>query len=310
MGALEKPKSLDLEALKVAYNYKPFPPTEERVDLAIAWEEVGSRLSTATLGKFTNFHQIHEGSHECIVNSYPPRNIIVKDFPLADVPIKTAEGAFSFKVEKCVYDYQKNKKPEDLLVLRLMRDDETVLEDAQFISKREGDTWDMYERIVGEPYRENGIASNMLKLTEACVQAQANALGRDQELVVDAGQADVIDWFLKRGFEVIEEDQAKLQRLLDGDPRLMIISCPDDEKAYEKRQWYVFEKSVYDGFGENIWEDEYDEASDRAVARSQKYSYRIKLRKMFEPELKEVEKVAVGIKKKVRRIRGSKEGKK
>jgi hypothetical protein len=165
-----------------------------------------------------------------------------------------------------------------------LTDEKTGGEVGQYISARRGNVWDMHDRITSEAYRGKGVASQMIEATENCVQAVANETGQDQEIVMEAAQLPVLSVFLKKGYEVVDEDKQRFdevtEKLEAGDPKYVLASCEADfrENHEERKTWYVFEREIYERLGDEIWKvDPTDQK-----ANYMKYGMRFKLRKKIE----------------------------
>jgi hypothetical protein len=123
---------------------------------------------------------------------------------------------------------------------------------AQFVCVHhpERSEWRLDDRIVAEPYRgkANGIADTMLALIEDFVRGEALRQKTDQQISANLGQVSVLLWLLKNGYTPPEgtEGGKRVAMVLRGDDRLLLAKAPGEELAIQKRQGYIFEKTVYD----------------------------------------------------------------
>lgn len=138
--------------------------------------------------------------------------------------------------------------------------------------------WNMDHRLVKGEYREQAIGSQMLNLAETFLAERAKDTQVPQVITVETAQADLLIWLMKRGYQAAtEEDAARIQRLLSGDPKLTIKSG-----LFQDVHWYVFEKkTIYENgmVVPEVWSDE-TIGTDIHYTKS---SFRIKLKKEFKP---------------------------
>lgn len=285
--SLERFKSgINYHAIGEAYGYKPIPEGFKElppVDLTIDWqkrEDLRKARQSQAMSRFDT----------PLKPSYPEKTLCTTKIP-------TSQGSFSLSTEKWL------RKGNDLLVIHLS--DETMgKEIGQILTNKKGNTWNLQDRIVDESYRGKGIASQLIHVTEECIQAYADAKGEDQVLEMEASQLTVLSLFLRKGYEVAEEDQERFAQVMSqleaGDPQYVLASCEGDfqKNRIERKTWYVFERGTYDAFGGKIWA--YDQTTESA--NYIRHSLRFKLRKRIEAKSKRIEDVMQGVQEDVQQV--------
>lgn len=280
---IELSKDIDYEAIAQAYGYKPIPGgyTPIAVDpLTIDWKS-GSDARNKELARAMRGFDSATLTPSLI-------NARRKEASLAQCEVPTDYDPL--RVSASRWDYP--DKNLQFLRLGLTRNDEEV---AQYLSKKEGKRWELSDRITSEAYRKKGVASQMIEMTEQCIQAYADAEEEDQVLELEASQLPVLSVFLKKGYKLDPKDEARYSEVMSalesGDPKYILASCESDFEngESERKTWYVFEREVYEKMGEKIWE--YDEVSQKA--NYMKHSVRFRLRKEIPATRKGLEDISV-----------------
>ncbi len=264
---------IDYGFIADAYGYKPVPEGFQpipAVDISIDWQSGAEQRQAQQRAAMRNF--------DTVPLSQSAENARRQEGLIDEVIIPTDKGGIHLTTEKWRY-------PNDDDFLRLhLTDQQTGQEISQFISARNGNVWDMHDRVTSESYRSKGVASQMIDATENCVQAVANAKGEDQKIVMETAQLPVLSVFLNKGYNVLDEDKKRfaevMSKLKAGDRKYILASCEADfQGEYEERKtWYVFERETYERMGDEIWKvDPIDQK-----ANYMKHSLRFKLRKKIE----------------------------
>ncbi len=264
------------------YGYKPVPEgfrSVKPVDLNINWLLDSDQRKTKQYNAMAQFDSI-QGK----INLYKVRNAYCTrwEAKLDETSLVTNKDNLIFLIEKW---YRPSATPPDT-TLRLEIKDQGDTGISQFILVKTDNIWNLAHRFTAEVYRGKGIGTQMLKATENCIQAYADHVGKEQEIIIEASQLPVLDLFLRNGYEVIDEDKQKfaavMSRLEAGDPTLVLASCEEDfqQEVEEKRTWYLFEKEVYERLGDRIWKLEKD-ADSEEKSNHIRHSIRFKLRKKF-----------------------------
>jgi hypothetical protein len=238
-----------IERIKEVYHYVPEPETVEREELEADWGKVDLGRAMSIFSQIDQVPVEHPGSE--IRENDRVRFIKRSMFSLA---LNAGKGQLAVEGSKILRSDKTLNREEEVFTLRCTDpniDEEDFLrhEVANFSFRRidhpDHTEWDMNDRITSPVYRGQGVASKMLKMMEYMTSEYAKVSKKPQELSAEVGQANVLFWLLKNGFQPkTEEDQAKVERLLQGDPSLTIVSAPDAVEAEEKRQWYIFEKET------------------------------------------------------------------
>lgn len=268
---------IDLSNLSKFYNYTPFPPTAEKIPLNLDWENVKEKLAEQVQSSLPHINQEDEG--ELI--------------PLESIRIDSNDDEIVYlhsliRIRPKVEGKEHKYKLELRLSHYLLQGDNYETHNCSEISlhKKTKTDWDLRHRRVKEAYLNQGIGSKLFKICESIVQKEADDSQTVQEIQVSVGQLSVIKWFLKNGFEVTPEDNDRINRVINGDSSLMIVSAPMDEDEAIKRQWYIVEKSIYNSIDEEeFWEGVAENGEKKYVV----HSYRIRLRKHIQPTNNQIE---------------------
>jgi len=293
--SIERSKTgIDYTSIAEAYGYKPMPADFQEiplVDVAIDWQTGAEQRQAQQRASMKNF--------DTVTLQQSVENRRRQEGLLDTGTIPTDKGDLRLTTEKWVY-------PErgDTSLRIYLKDEQTAAEIGQYISVKKGNVWDMHDRVTSEAYRGKGVASQMIEATENCVQAYANANGEDQFIEMEAAQLPVLSVFLRKGYEVIDEDKQRFAEVMSklevGDSQYMLASCEADfkENRGERKTWYVFEGETYERFGDKIWD--YDETAQKA--NYMQHSVRFRLRKKIEAKSDDVVGEVLRVREKVRSL--------
>lgn len=287
MGIEHSKTRIDYASIAAAYGYQAVPAGFQetpKVDVLIDWE-TGAEQRRAQQGAAMN-------DFDSIPLHQSAENARRQEALLNESAIPTNRGNLRLSTEKWFYPEKGNTS------LRIcLKDEQTGEEIGQYISVKNGNVWDMHDRITSEAYRGKGVASQMIEATENCVQAHANASSQDQFVEVEASQLPVLSVFLGKGYELVDEDKQRFAEVMSaleaGDQKYVLVSCEADfkESREERKTWYVFERQTYEHFGDTIWD--YDEAAQKA--NYMQHSVRFRLRKKIEAKSDDLEGVMAGV---------------
>ena len=274
---------IDYQSIAAAYGYKPIPEGFQPIpviNISIDWQTGANQRQVRQRAAMQNFDTAALERSPV----HPRRNIALLDEGI----IPTDKGSLRLITQKWKYE-----NGEEFLRLHLI-DNEACAEVGSYLTARRGNAWDMHDRITSEGYRGKGVASQMIKATENCIQAFANNTGQDQEIFMEAGQLPVLSVFLKEGYEVVDEDKQRFSEVMNklevGDPKYVLASCESDFRSgnEERKTWYVFEREIYERLGDEIWDIAYEQLDDGSFIMSptdrnyMKHGIRFKLRKKIE----------------------------
>lgn len=251
--SIERSKTgIDYSSTAEAYGYKPIPAGFQEipaVDVSIDWQTGAKQRQAQQRTSMNDFDTVNlQQSAE---------NLRRQEGLLDTGTIPTDKGNLSLTTEKWVYSER-----GDTSLRIYLKDEQTAAEIAQFISVKRGNVWNMHDRVTSEAYRGKGVASEMIKAMENCVQAHADNAGEDQVIELTASQLPVLSVFLKNGYEIADVDKQRFAEIMGkleaGDPKYVLASCEADfrDNREERKTWYVFERSRYELFGEKIWTSE------------------------------------------------------
>lgn len=91
----------------------------------------------------------------------------------------------------------------------------------------------------------SGLGTRLLKQAEDWIKQAAVKQGHDIEIYLETGQRDVIDWIQKNGYNVVAEQQAKLEELTTHPERFILDQTDTSEEYYIFRKG-VTERSMHD----------------------------------------------------------------
>jgi hypothetical protein len=282
-GNLEKIKHMlhPMQAIAKMYDYSPHPETIDKVDLGIDWSGANVGVTSSNI---RDFDTINESSEGVTTRGNERVQFFEKTLFESDVAC-SQDKPLKLKGEKSIRKVVENGSVTEQFILSLTNPN-VPEEDfkhhcvGNFVfekrDKGDHDEWDMNDRIVSEAYRNQGIAPKMLTMMEQMVGQYRETSNKPQSIVAEVGQVDVLIWLLKQGYAPGDSsDQEKIDRLLRGDESLTVVSAPDDAQEDEKRQWYIFEKSTYEGNEDKIW----DRSNYGQPIHHMKSSLRIRLKK-------------------------------
>ena len=232
------------------YHYKPEPIESERIDLGIDW---GSVDTDEVLGTAPKEFDDADSTHPNATESKCDGKSTHIDIDLINQTLSSAGGDLTLRGSK-TYDIVKD---ESYLTLKLANPREDWVKEPfkhnichfrfHQIKNEEGEEWDMMHRQVNEVYRGQGIASSMISLSEDFFKKRAQEAGIKQVMTANIAQVNVLTMFLKKDFApATAEDEEKINRLLNGDPSLVVVTGPET-KYDERLRNYIFERNKYYG---------------------------------------------------------------
>jgi hypothetical protein len=230
----ENPQSeIDYRAIGEAYSYIPLP-MDKPVDLTIDWntgtEERRDRQYAEMIDFFTK------------LKATPDDKDLWKSITRTSPAILTDKDNITSGTETWIHSHSK------VLYLRIFHMHRGGIGQFMAANHEGSNTWDLHDRQVSEKYRGKGAAAEMLQETENCVQAYADAHGKDQDIFVDASQLSVLNFFLKNGYEIVYDDKERfaetMSKLETGDLDFVLSGCQTGS-GFQK-DWYVFEHDKYD----------------------------------------------------------------
>lgn len=281
-SALEKIKNMlhPMQVISKMYDYEAEPPSSEKVDLGINWQ---GELKMDRFDEFYTFDE--EKDPYCRIEERGSMTII--DIPFLEVNYNIQHGDKPLRLEgrkRIIKNKETGDRPGPVIFeltnpniekpsidQSLSKEEQWKIEDdyllkygvANFAFKRTEHKdcveWDMNDRITSSVYRGQGIAAHVLQTIE---QTIAKDKSKSQILKANTGQADVLIWLINAGYKPeTPEDQARIDRLMNKDENLVMVSSAYDEGRMERRQNYIFEKDVlFDASGKQrpeIWDDEH-----------------------------------------------------
>ncbi len=272
------------------YDYQPlsdsrvdFNGNSRFIDLGIDWEqtiESAEKIAAQFVELFKAESKIAPNSRTICNSRYRV------EFPEINTKIRSGNNKLNLLIRKRIVsddEIPEMEKESELMTLafdingNMGQIDRT----ATLCLVRKGAIWKLQHRLVKPRYRGQKLGKLLMKILEKCLSELALESGREQTLVTNVGQLNVLDWFLKNGFEIEKYDREKFSRLLSGDPQFVIKSAQKDLCAECPRQWYIFEKEIYEKFGELIWRIDQGKGHLR-------YSTRFNLSKKIEAEYDDI----------------------
>jgi|GEM_PF-2458210 len=196
MSKVDEQKGLvDYRKIAEAYGYKPVPDGYEEspvLTLNIDWKSGEQDRIEARTDAIKNFGKISLKSLRGLPN-------VMEGF-LARLQIpKTDEWSHVLE-----YSQRVESGSENSLILCLI--DAKANEIAYFIAVNQSlGMWNLQHRFVAEEYRNQQLGSRMLDEMESLIQAYADEKGEDQEIVLESTQLPVTQFFLSRGYEIVDE---------------------------------------------------------------------------------------------------------
>ncbi len=280
------------------YHYRPASSVSEKISLDIDWGKIEGGLTPYFLKQYDYYEKDSPGMTSSSKNSKMPYWFWEMSFIQEEIPRVSPEfegEAIEFIATKRIHEYKDGSPGDDTLQLGLKRrcsemslipsTDHQYVADFNFVrtEKNGYEEWDMEHRRTSEIYRDQGIASHMIGITERYLQVRAKEKQLPQILTATVGQVDILIWLLNNGFTAATpEDQENIERVFHGDPNLIIVSGASEE-GKKSRKWYIFErKKYYDENGRQkpgIWARK----NYKKPIHYLKSSLRIKLKKEFKP---------------------------
>ena len=95
--------------------------------------------------------------------------------------------------------FQRGKHDHDKITFRY-HNEQGLIGEIQFLLMPDG-TYHLNHRHVVENYRQQGVGERLLKQAEHTLQRLANRRKQPVEIFLQLGQRNVLQWFLKRGYE-------------------------------------------------------------------------------------------------------------
>lgn len=228
------------DILSSQYNYRPEPVQQDRIDLGIDWSSVDARDLFGDMPKeFDNIDGTYPGATVWEHEGKTCARIL-----LINADLKSKNGNLQLLCQKI------DDKVKDEVTFGFGIEDannEVFPASFRFYQVKHGEyeEWDMKHRVVSEVYRNQGIASQMIRLAEEFFKKRARETGIKQIMTANIGQTNVLTALLKEGFvPTSKEDEEKINRLLNGDRNLIVVTGPD-MKDKAKPQSYIFERDKY-----------------------------------------------------------------
>jgi len=264
-----EPPHPSLSEIAKKYNYQPQESTVLRRNIGIRWNDIHMPEIQAIIDQFFNIEPV-SGSENTTI---PLGHIMLPADTTEQIELVVARhehrerSGLAPELEICINSSDPQTKATERV--------------AEFVfaprTTDEGVIWEVGHRLVHEAFRSQAIASYIMDIFEQQCVRWTKMRDEHQTIQATVGQADVISFFMKRGYvPATEREGQRLDVFLKGDPRLVLADSP----IPPARAWYIFEKSKL--FDENgavrmgIWEDDVD-----GRKRSERESFRITLKKDF-----------------------------